>query len=266
LAQRAERLKQAPRQPAVLTGTHPETVHHILTQVVGQAADDSPDGFLPQEAVNAMLAAYGILVPVVRLAQDAEEAVCFARESGFPVVLKLASPDITHKSDVGGVLLNLADETAVSHGFNALMENARHAHPEARLLGVHVQRMIPDGQEVIVGAVHDPQFGPVVMFGSGGVEVEGLKDVDFALAPLTEAEAEELLQNTWAGRKLHGYRHIPPADRTAVFDVILRLGQLAADFPQLAEIEINPLRVLPAGQGAFAVDARARRARVTADG
>ncbi len=106
--------------------------------------------------------------------------------------------------------------------------------------------------------MQDPQFGPLVMFGSGGVEVEGLQDVDFALAPLSWPEAEGLLARTWAGRKLNGFRNIPPADREAVLSAIIRLAQLAADFPQLAEIEINPLRVLPAGEGAFAVDGRVR--------
>ena len=118
--------------------------------------------------------------------------------------------------------------------------------------------MILIGQEVIVGAVQDPQFGPLVMFGSGGVEVEGLRDVEFALAPVTPGEAEGLLARTWAGRRLGGFRNMPPADHAAALDVIRRLGQLAADFPQLAEIELNPVRVLPGNSGACAVDARAR--------
>ena len=123
---------------------------------------------------------------------------------------------------------------------------------------MYVQRMLSEGQEVIVGAVQDPQFGPLVMFGSGGVDVEGLKDVRFALAPLPRIEAEEMLAGTWAGRRLSGFRNLIPADREAVLDIILRLAQLAADFPEFAEIEINPLRVLEIGRGAFAVDVRAR--------
>jgi acyl-CoA synthetase (NDP forming) len=106
--------------------------------------------------------------------------------------------------------------------------------------------------------VRDPQFGAMSMFGSGGVEVEGLKDVAFALAPLSLREAEELLENTWAGRKLKGFRNLPPADRSAVLDALVRLAQLAYDHPQLSEIEINPLRVLPEGEGAVAIDVRAR--------
>jgi acetyltransferase len=118
--------------------------------------------------------------------------------------------------------------------------------------------MLPAGQDVIVGALQDPQFGPLVMFGAGGVETEELKDVSFALAPLTEEEAEYLLDSTWAGRKLKGYRSLPPADREAAVQVLLRFARFAADFPELAEIEINPLRVLGQGQGACALDLRAR--------
>ncbi len=143
-------------------------------------------------------------------------------------------------------------------GFHTVTQKASLACPAARIEGVHVQRMLTGGQEVIVGAVQDPQFGPLVMFGSGGIEVEGLNDVAFALAPLSREEAAWMLDSTWAGRKLDGYRNLPPADRAAVLQAILRLGQLAADYPDLAEIEINPLRVLPAGQGAFALDVRAR--------
>jgi acyl-CoA synthetase (NDP forming) len=170
----------------------------------------------------------------------------------------VASPDIVHKSDVGGVLLNLPDAKAVREGFAAITQNGAKVEAGVEIVGVHVQRMIPQGQEVIIGAVQDPQFGALVMFGSGGVEVEGLKDVEFALAPLTEAEAGYLLEHTWAGRKLCGYRNLPPADREAVMDALLRLAQLAADFPELVDVEINPLRVLGEGEGAYAVDVRAR--------
>ena len=116
--------------------------------------------------------------------------------------------------------------------------------------------MVPLGQEVILGVVQDPQFGPVMMFGSGGTEVEGLKDLSFSLAPVTEIEIDTMLQKTWAGRKLEGYRNIPPADIKALRDIMVRLGQLANDFPQFAEIEINPLRIFPEGKGAAAVDVR----------
>ena len=152
--------------------------------------------------------------------------------------------------------LNLKDASAVRRAFDQVMANARLARPEARLRGVHLQRMLPGGQDVIIGAVQDRQFGPLLMFGSGGVEVEGLKDVEFCLAPPTADELERLLEKTWAGRKLKGYRHIPPADLEAVRLALFRLGQLAFDFPELVEIEINPLRVFM--DGSSALDSRIR--------
>ncbi|MBC8505601.1 MAG: acetate--CoA ligase family protein [Anaerolineales bacterium] len=206
--------------------------------------------------VDSILDAYGIPTAKMELAQSADEAVNFANQVGMPVVLKVASPEISHKSDVGGVLLNLGDEAAIRTGYKEILESARSASPRAEIQGVHVQRMIPSGQEVIIGAVQDPQFGAQMMFGSGGTEVEGLKDIAFGLAPLTMLEAERMLESTWAGRKLKGFRNLPPADRDAVLDVLFRLAQLAADHPEIAEIEINPLRVLPKSQGAVAVDVR----------
>ncbi len=206
--------------------------------------------------VDSLLVAYGIPTAKMELAQSAEEAVEFARQLGMPVALKVASDEISHKSDMGGVLLNLGDEEAIRMGYKEILNRARLAHPNAEIQGIHVQHMIPSGQEVIIGAVQDPQFGAQVMFGSGGTEVEGLKDIAFGLAPLTQIEAERMLESTWAGRKLKGFRNLPPADRDAALDALIRLAQLAADHPELTEIEINPLRVLPQGQGTVAVDIR----------
>ena len=215
-------------------------------------------GFISQEDAFDLLTAYGIPTAQPLLARNAHQAAELAQEMGFPVAIKIASPQITHKSDVGGVLLHLQTPQDVELGFAKVIENSQAALPDADILGVHVQRMIPPGQDVIVGAIQDPQFGALVMFGSGGIEVEGLKDVQFALAPLSIREAKHLLANTWAGKKLHGFRNLPPADQGAVIDVLLRLAQLASDYPQLAEIEINPLSVLEQGKGAFAVDVRVK--------
>ncbi len=239
-----------------LDDVRPDEARRVLDACRAAAGDAA--GFLPYEVVDALLAAYGIPTPRAAIAATAAEAVDLAWQVGFPVALKIASPDIVHKTEAGGVLLNLSGPDAVKKGFADIMSSARAAVPEARIDGVHVQRMVTAGQEVIIGAVHDPQFETIVMFGSGGIEVEGLRDVEFALAPLNEAEAAGLLERTWAGRRLAGFRNLPPADRAAVLDIIRRLGQLAADFPELAEIELNPVRVLPEGEGAVAVDARAR--------
>jgi acyl-CoA synthetase (NDP forming) len=202
--------------------------------------------------------AYCIPTAPVILARTDDQAVELAGQLGFPVVLKVSSPDISHKSEAGGVLLNIRDADEAREGFHIVFENARRSMPEARLEGVLVQHMVAGGQEVIIGAKRDAQFGSLVMFGSGGVEVEGLKDVTFALAPLLPSEAEDLLQRTWAGRKLAGFRNIPAGDAGAVKEVLHRLAQLAYDHPEIAEIEINPLRVLAPGEGVVAVDVRVR--------
>ena len=251
LARRADALARLAQEPHPSSTVDREAAWRSLAGV-------TPGEWLSQEAANDLLEAYGIPTARPRLAASPAEAARLADGLGYPVALKVASPDIAHKSDVGGVLLNLADAAEVSAGFEQVTARARAAKPEARIEGAQVQRMLPPGQEVIVGMVRDPQFGPLVMFGSGGVEVEGLKDVAFALAPLTPSDTDRLLESTWAGRKLRGFRSLPPADRAAVQDALARLAQLALDCPELSEIEINPLRVLPAGQGAAVVDVRAR--------
>jgi acetyl coenzyme A synthetase (ADP forming)-like protein len=242
--------------------------------------------WVPQEVLSGILEAYGIRTPESRVVRSAQEAVAAAGAIGYPVAMKVAAPELTHKSDIGGVRLNLRDAGEVTAAFDRLHKIAvevmgsedtegiekkqkaqREGISEAAAvdsgrwtldsgLPVLVQQMIPAGQEVIIGVTRDEQFGPLLMFGSGGVEVEGLNDVAFALAPLEKGEARILLRETWAGRKLKGYRNLPAVDETAVIETLLRLGQLAADFPQLAEIEINPLIVLE--NGAVAVDGRAR--------
>ena len=203
-----------------------------------------------------LLAAYGIATPAEFLATSPDEAADFAQRIGFPVVLKLISPDILHKTDIGGVILNVQDEQAASAGFETIVARALAAHPDAHIRGVQVQKMITGGQEVIVGVTRDPTFGPLVMFGLGGVYVEALADVSFRLAPLTAADAEEMIDEVRSARLLTGLRGAPAADRAALVDAIVRVGQLAADHPEIVELDINPLLVLPEGQGVLAVDAR----------
>jgi acetate---CoA ligase (ADP-forming) len=224
---------------------------------------ENSNPWLPQNALEAILAAYGIPIPPSSIASSSQEAVEIAERFGLShstwgMALKVVSPDILHKSDVGGVLLNLKDSSSIEKGFDEIINNVRSVFPLAHLQGVLVQPVIPPGQEVILGAVQDAQFGPLLMFGSGGVEVEGLKDISFALAPLDHKDIEYLLESTWAGRKLSGYRSLPPADRSGLIEILTRLGQLVSDFPEIKEIEINPLRVLGAGKGVYALDARLR--------
>jgi acetyltransferase len=216
---------------------------------------------LPTEMVEQLLQAYHIPVLPSVIAHSAQEAVRLAGEIGFPVAIKLVSPAVSHKSDVKGVILNITDEAEAEASFLELKIRLQAAVPGAEFRGVTVQRMAQPGQEVILGVVQDDQFGPLVMFGAGGVEVEGQQDVAFCLAPLTRGDAQYLFENTWAGRKLNGYRNLPPADRAAVREALLGLGRLAVEFPELAEIEINPLRVLAPGQGVASLDVRACRTK-----
>jgi acetyltransferase len=207
--------------------------------------------------LNKLLAAYEIPTAPIKLARDESEAVTIANQLDYPVVMKIASPDILHKSDIGGVILDIQNAEILLSAYTQIMEQVKASKPDAKIEGVHIQRQIPNGQEVIVGMVRDPQFGPLMMFGSGGVEVEGLKDVAFALAPLNQAEARKMIRKTWAGRKLKGFRHIPPADEESVIEALVNLSYLAFENETIEEIEINPLCVMNAGSVALDVRIRA---------
>jgi acetyltransferase len=224
---------------------HEGTPRNKISKDAELQADASPE---------ELVAAYGIDTAAMELGTNPNQAASIAGELGFPVVMKIASPDILHKSDVEGILLNIGSEEAATSGYTQLTRRVSEKIPSARIEGVHIQRQIPEGQEVILGMVRDPQFGPVLMFGSGGVEVEGLKDVAFALGPLTESEANSIIGRTWAGRKLDGFRNIPAADKAAVAEALIRLSTLADEHREIMEIEINPLRVLE--KGAVAIDVR----------
>ncbi len=213
------------------------------------------DGWLPPDRVEVLLRAYGIEVPGSGLAQSSEEAVELADSVGYPVALKLTGSRIVHKSDVGGVTLNVKSADEVRVAFDGMVSELP---SELEIDGVMVQHMVRGQAELIVGMVRDTQFGPLVMVGTGGTQVELLKDVTFELAPLTGRQADEMLDRTAAGRLLAGYRGAAPADRAAVVEVIVQLAQIAVDWPGIEEIEINPLIVMEAGRGAAAVDGRVR--------
>ena len=202
---------------------------------------------LDPQAGAEVAAAYGLSAPPSGLASDAEEAVALAERVGYPVALKRVAPEVVHKSDAGGVALGLADADAVRRTF------ARMVGPGERGF---VQRMASRGLEVIVGAQRDVQFGPLVMFGLGGAYVEVLQDVAFRLAPLSATEAREMVAETAAGRLLAGVRGQQPGDLDAVVEALRRVAQLMADLPQVVEVDLNPLIVGPAGEGAWAADVR----------
>jgi acetyltransferase len=203
-----------------------------------------------------ILTAYQFRVPDTELAESSDQAVEIASRLGFPVVLKVASPDILHKTDIGGVRVGLEDPQSVRDAFDLITYRAARYVPEARLWGCLVQKMARPGLEVLIGMVRDPQFGPLVTFGLGGIYVEVLKDAAFRLAPFSRAEAEAMLTELRATALLEGVRGQPPVDREALIDALLRVGQLVTDFPEIDELDINPFMVYEHGQGGMALDMR----------
>jgi len=197
---------------------------------------------------------YGIPVPKFRVAGSAEDAVRYAEEIGYPVVLKVVSPDVIHKSDVGGVMLGLRSADEVRSAYEKLLGNVRSHKPNAEIVGVLVEEMAPKAVEVIVGALKDPQFGPTLMFGLGGVFVEILKDVSFRVAPITEDDATEMITEIKAYPILQGYRGMPPADVDAIKQILLNTSRLVMEHQEIAELDLNPIMVYQ--KGAKAVDAR----------
>ena len=198
--------------------------------------------------------AYGIPVPHEGLARSSDAAVDLAQNMGFPVVLKIVSPDILHKTEAGGVLVGLASAEAVADGYRTIISNASSYKSDADISGVQVQQMMTTGQEVIIGAVTDPTFGKIVAFGLGGVLVEVLKDVTFRMAPIDRAEAQSMVEGIAAAEILRGVRGAEPVDQSALVDLIQRVSDLVNDFPQFSEVDLNP--VLSTPRGATAVDVR----------
>jgi len=231
-----------------------------MNRVRAEETGGAPDpGWMSPEQVELLLSSYCIRTPSAGLAPDVDHALPLAKTIGYPVVVKLAVDGLTHKTDVGGVRVNLGSAREVRAAFKDMVKRASKILPqEAHIKGAYVQQMVSGEAELIVGVVRDPQFGPLVMAGIGGTQVELKRDVAFALAPLTRLEAEAMLDRTAAGKLLAGFRGQAAGDRAAVVDTILQLAQIALDFPSVTEIEINPLIVRGNGDGVWAVDARVR--------
>jgi acetate---CoA ligase (ADP-forming) len=215
-------------------------------------------GWLAPREVETILAAYGIPFAPTERAKDEGEAATVARRLGFPVVVKVVSDTITHKSDVGGVRLDLRSETEVEAAVREIREAVRRTGRADAFQGVVVQRWVREGVEVFAGVTRDPLFGPLLAFGLGGVQVELLRDVAFRLHPLTDQDAREMLREIRGWKLLDGFRGAPPADQDAVVETLLRMARLTADFPRLEAMDLNPIKVFPRGQGLVAVDARVR--------
>jgi len=196
----------------------------------------------------------GISVVEAKLARSKKEAISISKEMGFPVVLKISSPDVVHKSDSGGVKLGLANATQVGKAYNEIISSVKQAYPKAQIEGVSVQSMAPQGVEVIVGMSKDPQFGPVLMFGLGGILVEVLKDVSFRIVPVTTRDAREMIREIKGYPVLEGYRGQKPASIPALENLIVKVSQFIEKNPHIKELDLNPIFAYP--DKAVAVDAR----------
>jgi len=196
----------------------------------------------------------GISVVETKLAASKEEAVSISREFGFPVVLKIASPDIVHKSDAGGVKLGLRTAKQVSKAYEDIVQAVRQKHPQAWIQGISVQKMVRPGVEVIIGMSKDAQFGPVLMFGLGGILVEVLKDVSFRIVPLARRDAAEMIREIKGYPLLEGYRGQEVVDVSYLEELLLKVSDFAEQYPEVKELDLNPVFVY--SDGAVAVDAR----------
>jgi len=224
-----------------------------ISKILNKALKEGRKYLLEPEAKTVCME-YEIPVTNFKLAKEEAEAVKFAEDIGFPVVLKIVSPDIIHKSDVGGVIVGLKTEKEVRDAYKKILGNVKKHKTNAKIVGVLVQEMAPASTEVIVGAMKDPQFGPALMFGLGGVFVEVLKDVTFRVAPITEDEAREMITEVKAYPLLKGYRSMPPADIETIVQILLNTSRLVMEHQEIKELDLNPIMVYE--KGAKTVDAR----------
>ncbi|NND09130.1 MAG: CoA-binding protein [Saprospiraceae bacterium] len=224
-------------------------------EIIQQAMEDGKT-FLQEYEATELIKAYGLPVTKGILISSEKEAGQVARKVGFPVVMKVQSLDILHKVDVGGVQLNILTEEDAQLAYHSIISSVQERQPEARIQGVFITRQIPKGEEVILGLKRDPSFGPVIMFGLGGIFVEIFRDISFRVAPLAREEAFEMIKQVKAYKILAGARGRHPKDVEAIVDTILKLSQLAVDHPEITELDINPLIVLQEGKGCFAADVK----------
>lgn len=205
-----------------------------------------------------ILKIYGIRLPKAELARDIGGAKQIAKRIGYPLVLKIVSPNILHKTDVGGVKVRIEDEKDLEENYDQILFNVKKYMPGANIRGILVQEFIEDKKETIIGMSEDPQFGPVIMFGLGGIYVEALKDVSFRIAPVSRRAASEMIEEIKAVKLLKGTRGEDPSDIDSIIDIILKVSQLVTDFSEIMEMDINPLFVKRQGEGSIAGDARIR--------
>ncbi|MEM2637749.1 MAG: acetate--CoA ligase family protein [Candidatus Hadarchaeales archaeon] len=227
----------------------------VVREIVKKAREEGRANLTADESFK-LAEACGIPTPAMRLVRSPEEAVMAAEEIGYPVVMKIVSPEVVHKTDIGGVVLNVRSAEEVRKYYEEIIGRARTAIPGGKILGVQICKMLPPAKEVIVGSIRDFQFGPVVMFGLGGIYVDFLRDVSYRLCPLTEEEARELIKETKAFTLLKGIRGEKPSDIDSIVKIILRISELVTSVEEIEEIEANPLFVYEEGRGCIAADIR----------
>ncbi|ABW01920.1 acetate--CoA ligase family protein [Caldivirga maquilingensis] len=226
-------------------------VHDIVTKALSEGRFK----LLDHEAYE-LLEAYGIPTPGYRVVSNYEEAIKAANEVGYPVAIKVISPDIMHKTDVGGVILNVNSDDDVKRACGEMTNNIKHLAPYARVFGFLVQHMVQGGLEVIVGGLRDRIFGTVILFGIGGVLTELYKDTSMRVAPITEDDALSMIKETKAYQLMIGYRGMPRRDIYSLVDIIVKFSRLMIENPQISEADLNPVIMLENGKGSYAVDAR----------
>lgn len=223
------------------------------TEIINGALKEGRLNLLESEAKTICIQ-YGITTPEFDIALNSEDAAKFAEKVGYPIVMKIVSPDILHKTDAGGVKIDLKNDSEVKKGFEEIIQNAKNYKKDANIIGILVQKMAPSSTEVIIGALKDPQFGQTLMFGLGGIFVEVLKDVTFRIAPIGEKDAKEMIKEIKAYPILKGYRSQPPVDERAIVDILLNISKLIMEHPEINQMDLNPVMVYE--KGASVVDAR----------
>jgi acetyltransferase len=246
-----KRLEEKPEPVEPFKDVDIEKANSILNEAIAHGKK-----YLPEEEAAKILEAYNFPLLKSGLATSPDEAVKISEELGYPLVMKIMSDDIVHKFDLGGVILDIKTKVEAFDAYNRIIDNVKKLKPDARIKGIYVRKMIPPGEEVILGLKRDPSFGPVIMFGLGGIFVEIYKDVSFRIAPLDNISVNKLITETKASEILSGARGRIPRDIKSLKECILRLSQLAVDCPQIKELDINPLIILEDGKGSFVADTK----------
>jgi acetate---CoA ligase (ADP-forming) len=247
------RIKKSLSEPEISCDS---TGHEIAMKIIAQARKDGRKSLTEIEAKD-VFSAYGLPVAVTKLAKTEDEAVALANKVGFPIVMKIVSPEILHKSDAGGVKVNIKDEAGIREQYKTILKNAKAYKADANIHGIAVQEMAPWGTETILGSINDHTFGPTMMFGLGGIFVEVLKDVTFRVTPVSASQAKHMVADIRGAAILAGARGESPRDRDALAEVICKYSNLILDLKdEISESDANPVLVYAEGQGVKVVDAR----------